>query len=125
VVALRLPKAHPGVKGLLLLGAWPKAGRPLLLLLADLLSLLCSRPLQTTEQVERDMAHAVMCKQCDERAYEKSVGNAGHRRMHAATCTRPHAQVLARAYRQQLWAGLLLPLLLRAMQAIAVNKLSM
>jgi hypothetical protein len=46
VVALRLPKAHPGVKGLLLLGAWPKAGRPLLLLLAALLSLLGSRPLQ-------------------------------------------------------------------------------
>jgi hypothetical protein len=52
VVALRLPKAHPGVNGLLLLGAWPKAGRPLLLLLllVALLSLLDSRPLKVTDR---------------------------------------------------------------------------
>jgi hypothetical protein len=44
VVALRLPKVHPGEKGLLLLGASPNAGRLLaLLVLLGLLLLLLKK----------------------------------------------------------------------------------
>jgi hypothetical protein len=67
VVALRLPNAHPGVNGLLLLGACPNTGKPLLLLLlpADLLLLgVDSRPLRSNKNSDTHKVFDCGCATC-------------------------------------------------------------